>query len=317
MDMVSEMVERVRIGHANGRLVKRSGAWGMGYTAFAGSGFHIVLSGGCWLVTSDGPATELTTGTVVLTPTGAAHGLSHAPCALDDLPPGVMGPEPEPSEPVDVEILCGAYRLEHGPERLFVAGLPDVIVVPPDHDRYPELRTVVDLLRADVSGTQPGSSASRRALLDLVLVHGLRQWLEQNRAPGLLNVTDPSIAAALHAIHADLGRRWTVQQLSQVAGLSRAAFTRRFTALVGRPPMAYLTEQRLTYAGRLLRETTAPLAAIAGEVGYATEFAFAAAFRRAFGVSPGRFRRPPAAAAGVVATDADAEAPVPSRRIAP
>jgi len=40
----------------------------------------------------------------------------------------------------------------------------------------------------------------------------------------------------------------------------------------------------------LLRETKAPLAVIARQVGYSSEFAFASAFRREFGISPGRFR---------------------------
>jgi AraC-like DNA-binding protein len=47
---------------------------------------------------------------------------------------------------------------------------------------------------------------------------------------------------------------------------------------------------RLSCAARQLRETDAPLAVIARQVGYSTEFAFAAAFRREYGVSPGRFR---------------------------
>lgn len=36
-------------------------------------------------------------------------------------------------------------------------------------------------------------------------------------------------------------KAWTVDQLSQAAGLSRTAFNKRFTTLVGKPPMAYLT----------------------------------------------------------------------------
>jgi AraC-like DNA-binding protein len=80
-----------------------------------------------------------------------------------------------------------------------------------------------------------------------------------------------------------------------MVGMSRATFTRRFTSQVGKPPMTYLIGWRLNCAARLLRETDASLAAIARQVGYSTEFAFAGAFRREYGVSPGRFRQ----AAGV------------------
>ncbi|MEV5410837.1 helix-turn-helix transcriptional regulator [Thermopolyspora sp. NPDC052614] len=91
-------------------------------------------------------------------------------------------------------------------------------------------------------------------------------------------------------MHRDPARPWTVARLSQTAGMSRTTFNRRFTAQVGMPPMKYVTDWRLDYAARLLRETDAPLASIARQVGYATEFAFAGAFRREYGVSPGRYR---------------------------
>jgi AraC-like DNA-binding protein len=92
-------------------------------------------------------------------------------------------------------------------------------------------------------------------------------------------------------MHRDPARPWTVASLAAEAGLSRAPFARRFTALLGRPPLTYLTWWRMTTAARLLRESDAPLAAIAAEVGYGSEFAFAAAFKRRHGVAPGRFRR--------------------------
>ena len=97
------------------------------------------------------------------------------------------------------------------------------------------------------------------------------------------------MAAALQAIHGDVGRPWTVAELAAEAGLSRAALARRFGALIGRPPPAYLTWWRMTVAG-LLREGNAPLAALARRVGYGSEYAFAHAFKRVPGVAPGAYR---------------------------
>jgi AraC-like DNA-binding protein len=44
-------------------------------------------------------------------------------------------------------------------------------------------------------------------------------------------------------------------------------------------------------AGRLLRTTDARLSEVATRVGYGSEFAFANAFKREHGQSPGRYRR--------------------------
>jgi AraC-like DNA-binding protein len=78
--------------------------------------------------------------------------------------------------------------------------------------------------------------------------------------------------------------------LAAEAGVSRATLARRFTTLVGRPPMAYLTWWRLTFAATLLRDTPDPLATIARRVGYGTPYALSHAFSREFGTTPGRYR---------------------------
>ncbi|MEV5721225.1 AraC family transcriptional regulator [Amycolatopsis mediterranei] len=138
----------------------------------------------------------------------------------------------------------------------------------------PQLRPLVELLAADVSQPQPGGGATLRALLDLILVQVLRQWHEDDAPQRWPKTGDPAVAG-----------------LSETAGLPRTAFTRRFTSQVGQPPMSYLTGWRLGRSARLLRESDASLATIARQVGYSTEFAFSAAFRRSYGVSPRRRRR--------------------------
>ena len=291
MDILSEVIGSIRAGNASARRIKESGAWGGRYPSFVGVGFHVVIGGTGWLLTRDGGSTPLRAGSVVLAPYGSEHGLSHTPGPLATLPVADMSGEPPRPGPCDFDFLCGCYRLDHGQMHRFLRDLPDVVALTPDYDRHPHLRSVTALLRADVAETGPGAAVTRAALLDLVLVHALRQWQEQSGDRAWPAISDPGVTAALRAIHGDPGTPWTVQRLSDIAGMSRTVFIRRFGALVGKPPMAYLTGWRLTAAARLLRETPDPLAAIARRVGYATEFTFASAFRREYGVAPGRFRQ--------------------------
>jgi AraC-like DNA-binding protein len=202
-----------------------------------------------------------------------------------------VGSVPPTPEPAGFEFLTCCYQLRHGPAPQYLRALPELVVVPLDHDRHPEMRTVVDLLGATVSSTRSGAGATLPALLDLVLVHVLRQWHERHGAPGWPTTDDPAVATALRKIHEDPRRQWTVGGLSEAAGMPRTAFAKRFAAAVGRPPIGYLISWRLARGARLLRETDAPLAAVAREVGYSNEFAFSGAFRREYGLSPGRFRR--------------------------
>lgn len=292
MDLMSEVIGRVRVGTVGSRLIRQSNSEGCRFPSFEGSGFHILLRGTCWLITESDEPVELAPGDVVLSSSGAEHGLNHVPCTLDDLLPAIMAPLPPAPGPFDFEFLCGAYRLEHGRAPQYLHALPDLIVVAPDYERHPEMRALIDLLRAEALDPRPGTGATLRSLLDLILIHVLREWHDRHGEPA---TDDPAIAAALRQIHENPQRPWTVNGLSATAGLPRTAFTRRFSAVVGQPPMRYLISWRLSRGAQLLRETDAPLAAIARQVGYSTEFAFSGAFRREYGVSPGQFRQDPPA----------------------
>jgi AraC-like DNA-binding protein len=69
-----------------------------------------------------------------------------------------------------------------------------------------------------------------------------------------------------------------------------STLARRFTELVGEPPMAFLTDWRLALAADLLREPGSTLEAVARDVGYSTPYALSTAFKRAYGVSPKAYR---------------------------
>ncbi|WP_159032917.1 helix-turn-helix domain-containing protein [Streptomyces fodineus] len=101
---------------------------------------------------------------------------------------------------------------------------------------------------------------------------------------------DPEVAAAISLIHEEPGRTWTVDTLAREVGVSRATLSRRFTRLVGEPPLAYLTRWRLEIAARRLRETNDSVTRIANTVGYTSQFAFSRAFTRHRGTPPTRYR---------------------------
>ncbi|MDP9791695.1 AraC-like DNA-binding protein [Catenuloplanes nepalensis] len=290
MDVISEAVEDLRIGQVYGRRAEVPATFAGRFEACDGVGFHVLLRGEGWLMSEDAAPMRMRAGDVAVVPHGAAHGFGPDPCALAALPPAPTGFQDAPPEPMPVDMICGIYRLERGGSiHPFLRSLPGLLLIASDA----RMAALAALLTEDLDRPREGMLVNQRALVDLVLVHALRLWHAEHRAtdPAWDALTDPGIAAALREIHDSPEAPWTVDRLSRTAGMSRTAFTRRFTALVGEPPMAYLIGRRLHRGAQLLRETDAPLAAIARRVGYATEFAFAGAFRREFGVAPGRFRR--------------------------
>jgi AraC-like DNA-binding protein len=191
--------------------------------------------------------------------------------------------------------VCGAYELDPALVHPLLHDLPELIHIPAHLGQHPALRATVDLLAAELAEPRLGTDALIPALLESLLLYILRSWFDQQPAPHATGwaaaFNDPAAAAALQAIHRDPARPWTVATLAAEARLSRAPFARRFTKLLGQPPLTYLTWWRMTTAAQLLRQTDAPLSAIAGKVGYTSEFAFANAFKRRHGTAPGKYRR--------------------------
>ncbi len=149
-----------------------------------------------------------------------------------------------------------------------------------------------DLLAMEAVREDAGQEAFLDRLVDLLLLDVLRTWFAMpGRAPGWWNAqTDPPIDQALRLIHANPEHPWTVANLAAAVGCSRPAFARRFTAVVGEPPIAFLTSWRLALAADLLESPQATIASVARRVGYSTPFALSTAFKRAYGVSPATYR---------------------------
>ncbi|MQA97573.1 MAG: helix-turn-helix domain-containing protein [Streptosporangiales bacterium] len=141
---------------------------------------------------------------------------------------------------------------------------------------------------ADRTGAHRPGPRGTRPTGDVSVLRRSRNLLSR---PHIALLRDPSLVAAVDGIHGDPARPWTVEELGRRAGLSRATFARRFTAMTGRPPLTYLTWWRMTLAARLLRASDAPLPTIARQVGYTSPFAFAHAFKREYGETPGRYRQ--------------------------
>jgi transcriptional regulator GlxA family with amidase domain len=99
------------------------------------------------------------------------------------------------------------------------------------------------------------------------------------------------VGATLRLVHDHPEHPWTVAGLAQATGVSRASLSRKFTAVVGESPIAYLTGWRLTLAADLLRDTTDTVDTIARRVGYANAFALSVAFKRVRGDTPTAHRR--------------------------
>src|SRR4051794_15246639 len=297
VDVLTDVLATLESGPTLCARTRARAPWGLRFGGNRGFGFHVVLQGSCWL-TGSGEPRALRAGDVVLMTSGAEHTLADDPTGpsvafrLDrERPAGRIGHQhvAGSADGAQTVLLSGAYRLESRRPHPLLATLPDLVHLP--HRRRHGLHSAVDLLGTEVDEQEPGADAIVSALVDALLVYILRAWQEDHPTGWSRALADPAIGPGLRLLHEEPARPWTVAQLGAEVGLSRATFARRFTALVGEPPLTYLTRWRLTTAARVLRQQDVPLSAVARRVGYASEFAFAKAFKREYGLAPGAYRR--------------------------
>lgn len=264
-----------------------------------------VVRGDGWLMPDGAPPVRLRTGDVAVLRGPEAYGLADDPATPVQavVHPGETSTTPDGVELCDqwcrgvrtwgsgpdgpVVLLSGTYQVDGEVGRRLLSALPQWLVVP--RSDLP----VVPLLAEEVTRDLPGQEAVLDRLLDLLLISVLRAWFcrpEANPPAWYSAHADPVVGRALHLLHADPAHPWTVGSLADAVGASRAALARRFTELVGEPPMAYLTDWRLSLAADLLREPSATVASVARQVGYSTAFALSTAFKRERGVSPSEHR---------------------------
>lgn len=180
-------------------------------------------------------------------------------------------------------LVSGTYESAGAVSNRLLRALPHVAVVP----RGGLDSRLLDMLVDEAYKDLPAQTAVLDRVLDLLLIATLRAWFARTDAPAWCHAySDPVIGKALRLLQDDPARPWTVVSLAEAVGMSRAALARRFTDLVGEPPMTFLTEWRLAMAADLLAESDVTLEAIARRVGYSSAFALSTAFKRHFGVSP-------------------------------
>ena len=149
------------------------------------------------------------------------------------------------------------------------------------------LEGVLHFLMIEVSDVQPGASLMISRLIDLAVIRALRTWVQRGETSGWLGgLTDARIARTLKVIHEAPSRRWSIETLAGIAGMSRSNFCERFTALVGRSPLRYQKDWRLTWARDMLARRQARIGEIGLSIGYESEAAFSRAYKELFGHSP-------------------------------
>ncbi len=205
-------------------------------------------------------------------------------------PSAVFFPRPviyrlEADVPEAVDLVSAAIEFGGADENPILRGLPDLLVTP--LTCVPALDTVQQLLFDEAAARRCGHDAVVSRLTEILMIQLLRYAMRQRLVDGgsLAGLSDPRLAKAITAMHADPSRAWTLETLAAAAGMSRSRFAAHFSSVVGIAPGEYLMRWRIGLAKALLRRGR-PVKQVALDVGYGSASALARAFAQGEGASP-------------------------------
>ncbi len=298
MDPLSQVISHLRPHDCVAAGLDAGGAWSIRFQRHAGLKCNAVLKGQCWLVVEGCDPIGLDEGDCVILPHGrsfvmSAERLRHGRDAETVYTPVSHGGTAMLGGGGDFFMIGSRFMVSGLPADRLLRTLPPVMHIRAGPERA-FLQWALDGIASELRAPRIGGAVSIAHLSHLVLVQALRHYLSGPGVPGtgwLAALADGRLRIAIGAIHDDPARDWSVAELGALAGLSRTAFATRFAQMVGASPMAYLAQWRMCLAADQLAQGSQPVARIGQVVGYASESAFAAAFKRVTGQTPRQYRR--------------------------
>jgi len=188
------------------------------------------------------------------------------------------------------DVVCATIQFGAGGRNPITDSLPSLVVAP--LTQLSNAEALLELLYDEAFSENCGRQAALDRLCEILLIRLLRYCLDKGLAKGgtLAGLADPRLAKALVAVHDAPTNAWTLEEMADLAGMSRARFALHFREVTGETPADYLASWRITLAQGLLRAGR-PLKHVALDVGYGSASALTRAFIRKIGQPPTHWLR--------------------------
>ncbi len=299
-DYLSDIFVAMRVRKGFYTRLEFSAPWSLCFRGFDHADFGVVTEGNCWLTVDHRPSVLMRAGDGWVLPHGNLHVISDSPETpvvpfADVAGQKVRNVLRYGGPGARTTIVAGNFIFEEklGSEWLTDL-LPPVMIFRKPQDGTSALQKTLQLLNAESERDEPGCGIVMSRLADILFIQAIRAHLASHPSANVgwvRALSDRQIGLAVKSIHDRIDKRWTVEALAAIAGMSRSAFASRFKDVVGEPPMEYLMRWRMQAATQLLEQRALKVADVASHVGYDSEAAFIKMFKRVIGTSPGEYRR--------------------------
>lgn len=298
MDVLSDILSKVKLSSAVYFKSDFSSPWGMDIPQGPFAQFHIVTRGQCILKMEKG-ITQLFAGDIVVFPFGSTHCLadiesSEGKNGKDVVEAIMQGESMFSGDNISTTLVCGHFEFDKSINHPFIKELPEMIHIhEAERKKFSWLEGISNLVIEEAGSGQSGSSVIVNKLGEVLFVHVLRAFIERSseKKGFVAAMQDERISTVLKSVHESPERDWQLLSMAQIAGMSRTGFINRFKELVGETPLNYVTQWRVLQAQELLIESNESVGEIALKVGYRSEAAFNRVFKKRVEQTPLKFRQ--------------------------
>jgi AraC family transcriptional regulator len=190
-----------------------------------------------------------------------------------------------------VQLYLPQTTLERVASEANVVGPRDLL------DRSAHSDLITSRLLMSAADSLDGSAALdmlfRHQLMDLLATRLLsaHAGAPTKLLPVIGGLSPAALLRSIERLRSDSDSDVSLAALASDVGLSRFHFCRAFKESTGLSPHAWLRQHRLEQAMNMLRDTDTSVVSVAAALGYASQTAFAAAFRKLTGETPSDWRR--------------------------
>lgn len=183
------------------------------------------------------------------------------------------------------DVLCGTVLFGGGGKNPIADSLPDLVAI--DLEEMAGMDAILALMFDEAFSDQHGRQTVLNSLCEVLMIRLLRHCIKTGLTQGglLAGLADSRLSKVLKAMHDDPSRQFDLEQMAEMANMSRARFAAKFKEVIGDTPADYLVSSRLILAKQLLSQRM-PVKIVAGKVGYGSVRAFTRAFIRKLKCSP-------------------------------
>ena len=219
--------------------------------------------------------------------------------AIGTFRPGVVIIIPEGSssrwdipKPVDVvQLYLPHVTLQRVADEADIAAPIDLLerTAHPDPITSRLILTAVDV----IDGNEALDTLFRQQLTDVLATRLLAAHTGASTTPPQIvgGLSPKVLLRTIERLRSDSDADVSLAALAADAGLSRFHFCRAFKESTGLSPHAWLRQHRLEQAMNMLRDSDESIVSVAAALGYSSQTAFAAAFRKLTGETPSDWRR--------------------------